>query len=394
MNLRSASLVALIVVAATGYGAVAGSHNQSAGSLELLPYPQEVKKLAGELRLGPPDVQTDDAVSGTEDIALQSMKRYLPRAGQSLTLRLGSIEEGFRQVWLTDEQRAFLQRPQTASEASIVVIDSRSITVVGKARWGMLYGVQTVNQLAIQARRESRDWIPGLEIRDWPDARWRCLAPQLAWYAGWGSRFEGYDNGNWTLDEWKWMVDWSLLHKCNAWAVCMYGLWPFTLPGYEEDTLDFDSFRYDLATGQKTPFHYSHRNIKHEFLPALFRYANASSIQVYAYIGKNTFNGTYIRRHPEADAKSLVAEALPFAPGLSAYWRAFIKRILEQGFNGFVLEDPETYHVPNQNEACYKTFWLPWAKEYGFKTAAETERYKPPLGVHVEYYRRFPRPEK
>ena len=37
--------------------------------------------------------------------------------------------------------------------------------------------------------------------------------------------------GNWTLDEWKWLVDWSLLHKCNGWAMCMYGYWPFTLPG-------------------------------------------------------------------------------------------------------------------------------------------------------------------
>ncbi len=76
----------------------------------------------------------------------------------------------------------------------------------------MLYGVQTVNQLTIQAGREKRDSIPCLEIRDWPEAKWRCLAPQLTWYAGWGSRFEGYDNGNWSLDEWKWMVDWSLPH--------------------------------------------------------------------------------------------------------------------------------------------------------------------------------------
>ena len=68
------------------------------------------------------------------------------------------------------------------------------------------------------------------------------------------------------------------------------------------------------------------------------------------------------------------------------YWDAFIKRILELGFNGFVFEDPETYHVPNQNELCYKTFWEPWAEKYGFRSVADTDQNKPPLGVHVEYY--------
>ncbi len=105
-----------------------------------------------------------------------------------------------------------------------------------------------------------------------------------------------------------------------------------------------------------------------------------------AYIGKNTFNGTYIKHHPEADGKSFVAEALPFTPGVHEYWDAFIKRILEEGFNGFVFEDPEMYHEPNQNEQRYKTFWEPWAAKYGFKSVADTNINKPPLGVQVEYY--------
>jgi hypothetical protein len=357
-----------------------------ASRFDLLPYPQEIKPLDGRLPLGPPTLKTEGPPSATQQIAEQSVRGYLPKSGNPVTVRLGSIEEGYQPRWLTDEQRQFLTRSETSPEASVLTIRPEGITVVAKGKWGMLYGVQTVNQLAVQAARARRDWVPAVAIRDWPAAAWRCLSPQLAWYAGWGSRFEGYDNGNWSLTEWKWMVDWSLLHKCNAWAICMYGKWPFSLPGYEADTLDFDSFYYDLPTGQKTPFHYTHRNIKREFLPALIRYANARGVQVHAYIGKNTFNGTYIKRHPEADGKSLVAEALPFVPGVRAYWDAFIKRILEQGFNGFVFEDPETYHVPSQNEQCYKTFWEPWAEKYGFKTVAGANPNKPPLGVHVEYY--------
>jgi hypothetical protein len=379
MNRRKFLVIA--VTLAVGAGGAA-----NADTLKLLPYPQEVTLRGGGLRLGPPDAKSKRAPSATEQIALQSLGRHLPRRGQAVAIRLGSVEEGYPHGWLTDAQRSFLAAAATSPEASVLTITPDGITVVGKGKWGMLYGVQTVNQLAVQAAREKRAALPCLTICDWPDAPWRCLSPQLAWYAGWGSRFEGYDNGNWTFDEWKWLVDWSLLHKCNAWAVCMYGKWPFTLPGYEADTLDFDSFYYDLKTGRKTPFHYTHRNIKKEFLPQLIRYANARGVQVYAYVGKNTFNGTYLQRHPEADAKSLVKEAIPFTPGVREYWDAFIQRILESGFNGFVFEDPETYHVANQNEQCYKTFWEPWAGKYGFRSVADTDKNKPPLGVQVEYY--------
>jgi hypothetical protein len=366
---------------------VAGRADTAAGAerLVLLPYPQEVQLLGGRLAAGPPACETVGAMSATERIAAESLGRYLPRTGPKVPVRLGSVEEGFDPKWLSAEQAEFLARPETSAEASVLAITKEGITVVGKGKWGMLFGVQTINQLAIQAAREGRDSFPCLKVRDWPDAAWRCLAPQLAWYAGWSTRREGYDNGNWSLDEWKWFVDWSLLHKFNAWAVCMYGNWPFTLPGYEADTLDFDSFRYDPATGLKTPYRYTHRNIKKEFLPELIRYANARGVRVHAYIGKNTFNGTYIRRHPEAASKSLVAEAIPFTPGLSDYWDAFLGRIIESGFNGFVLEDPETHHVPNGNARCFETFWEPWAAEYGFKKVADTDPNKPPLGVHIEY---------
>ena len=386
MNPHKLLAVAIILGAGAGCGACTPCAASSTDALELLPYPQEIQRLGGTLLLGPPDRKTDGAASDTVRTAVQSLSTYLPRTGRPVTVRLGSVEEGYEQRWLTDAQRSFLDKAETSPEASVLTITPGESRIVGKGKWGMLYGVQTVNQLTLQAVREKRDSIPCLAIRDWPEAKWRCLAPQLAWYAGWGSRFEGYDNGNWSLDEWKWMVDWSLLHKCNAWAVCMYGMWPFSLPGYEADTLDFESFYYDLKTGQKTPYHYMHRNIKKEFLPELIRYANARGVQVHAYIGKNTFNGTYIQRQPEADAKSVVKEAIPFTPGVHEYWEAFIKRILEQGFNGFVFEDPETYHVPNQDERCYKTFWEPWAREYGFRSVADTDQNKPPLGVHVEYY--------
>jgi hypothetical protein len=365
-----------------------GSPPLADDEIKLIPYPQEITKSAGNLALGPAEYVIPHP-SDTTAVAASSLSSYLPKSGNSVTVRLGSVEEGYDRSWLAVEDRAFLADPATSCEASLTRITSDGITVVGKGRWGMLYGVQTVNQLVRGNESKQGVWqmkteLPCLVIKDWPDTQWRCLSPTMTWYSGY-NRLEGYDLCNWTLDEWKWLVDWSLLHKCNGWAMCMYGNWPFTLPGYDECTLDVDSFHYDPATGQKTAYRFTHKNIQNEFLPELIRYANARGVHVHAYIGKNTFNGTYGIKHPDANAGG-AAELIPFHPGVHEYWDACIRRILEIGFNGFVFEDPEALHVPNQNEMCYKTFWEPWAERYGFTSIADTDPNKPPLGVHVEYY--------
>ena len=358
-------------------------------ALRLLPYPQEVELQSGRLSLGPAEYAAARSPSETERVARESLDSYLPRQGTAVPVRLGSVEEGYESEWLLPKDREFLADPQTSPEASVLSISDQGITVVGKGKWGMLYGVQTVNQLirgteTVQGLWRTNTSLPCLTMRDWPDLPWRCLSPQMTWYSGY-NRLEGYDNGNWTLDEWKWLVDWSLLHKCNGWALCMYGNWPFTVPGYEETTLDVDSFFYNPQTGKKEPHRFTHRNIQQEFLPELIRYANQRGVKIYAYIGKNSFNGTYGIKHPDANAGG-AAELIPFHPGVHEYWEAFIRRIVEIGFDGFVFEDPEAMHVPNQNAMCYTTFWEPWAETYGFKSVAETDQNNPPLGVQVEYY--------
>ena len=352
--------------------------------LRLLPYPQNVERLGGSLAVGPANYVTGSTQSSAVEIAKQSLNSYLPKTGKKTLIRLGSIEAGYDKSWLTAAQKTFLSKKETSEEAYVLTITSKGITIVGKGKIGMLYGVQTINQLLLDADRRPCRRVPCLSIRDWPDLKWRCLSPTMTWYSGY-NRLEGYDLCNWTLDEWKWLVDWSLLHKCNGWALCMYGYWPFTLPGYESNTLDVDSFRYNPETGRKEPYHFTHRNIRKEFLPELIRYANERGVQVYAYIGKNSFNGSLWRTRPETNCGG-AWELLPFASGVHEYWDAFIGRILDIGFNGFVFEDPEAYHVPNQNEQCWKTFWEPWAKTYGFKSVADTDENKPPIGVHLEYY--------
>ncbi len=229
--------------------------------LMLLPYPQEVKTLPGRLPLGPSSCATQGERSATEKVAAESLGSYLPKSGKAVRVRLGSVEEGYGTSWLENEDRAFLEDENTSPEACVLKIEPSGITIVGKGKWGMLYGAQTINQLAIDARRDGRDYLPCLEIRDWPDMKWRCQSPAMTWYSGY-NRIEGYDLCNWTLDEWKWLVEWTLLHKCNVWAMCMYGYWPFTLPGHESNELDVDSYFYNSETGQKEPWRFTHRNIR------------------------------------------------------------------------------------------------------------------------------------
>ena len=383
-------LLCILVIAAVCLLAAQVTFGQEGGmeNIKLLPYPRQIGWGEGSLNVGPASYVITDP-SDTTAVTQGSLDSYLPDSGASMTVRLGSAEEGYDTSWLSSGQNGFLSSSGTSDEAYILKIDDSGVTLVGKTRWAMLGGVQTLNQLVRGTETANGQWqiktsLPHLTILDWPDMPWRCLSPQMTWYSGY-NRLEGYDTGNWTLDEWKWLVDWSLLHKYNCWALVLCGYWPMTLPGHESQTLDVDSYFYNPATGQKEPRRFTHRNIQNEFLPELIQYANARGIKIYMYSAINSFNGLYWKTNPEMSAAGAV-ELLPFGPGVHEYWDAFLRRLLESGFNGFVFENPEAHHVPNQTQQCYDTFWAPWASKYGFSGIGDTDQNAPPLGVHVEYY--------
>jgi hypothetical protein len=275
--------------------AVEGTTDHETSDLRLLPHPQTVVRTSGSLPIGKPHYVTRGNPSPTATLAMDCLNRRLVNQNGSIPMRLGSVEEGYDASWLTPSDNEFLAAPDTSAEACVLTIAPAGITVVGKSKWGMLNGVQTICQLAEGPTCRGRQHLPCLSIRDWPDLKWRCLAPTLAWYSGW-NRLEGYDLCNGTEDEWRWLADWSLLHKCNAWAVCMYGYWPFRLPRYPKETLDVDSFFCNPKTGKKEPWRFTHPNIRREFFPEVIRYANERGIHVHAYIGKNSFNGCEFRR--------------------------------------------------------------------------------------------------
>ena len=151
---------------------------------KLLPFPQDLIGTKGSLRLGKPEFISAGSASRTKEMAKDSLRRFLGNRGRSIPVRLGSVEEGYDKSWIGLDENEFLLSRNTSDEASILHIRPREITVVGNGKWGMLYGVQTVNQLIIEARRKGENSIPCMTIRDWPDMRWRCLSPTLTWYSG------------------------------------------------------------------------------------------------------------------------------------------------------------------------------------------------------------------
>lgn len=118
----------------------------------------------GRRPLGPAVYRIAAVPSPTERIARDSLNYFLPPTGPPLPVRLGSVEEGYDPSWLTASQRSFLEAAATGPKAYLLTIAPEGITVVGKGRWGMLYGVQTVNQLGREALRQKRDFLPCLTI--------------------------------------------------------------------------------------------------------------------------------------------------------------------------------------------------------------------------------------
>jgi hypothetical protein len=117
--------------------------------MKLLPYPQQIGLTGGALPLGQPRwVPNQKQATATEQLARDSLRRSFPRGGPSIGIRLGSIEDGYDASWLAPGEKQFLLSEKTHSEVSVLRIASRGITVVGKGKYGMLYGVQTVCQLA------------------------------------------------------------------------------------------------------------------------------------------------------------------------------------------------------------------------------------------------------
>src|SRR5689334_5034305 len=121
------------VSAATGIGLMMGacktSHRageqtvlDSWNELKILPYPQQVEVVGGELPIGAPK-HFSSTQSKTVLLARQTLAQHLPsHVSKSMPVRMGSVEEGFDSSWLNSEEIDYLKSAQARDEASIVKI--------------------------------------------------------------------------------------------------------------------------------------------------------------------------------------------------------------------------------------------------------------------------------
>lgn len=236
---------------------------------------------------------------------------------------------------------------------------------------GFVYAAATLKQLL----EEDGDGfiLPRVRIRDWPSIEYRSLSTTFAWYAGYG-RF-GFDMQLWGVDEWKTFLDTCSDFKINQLNLCLYGYWPFHMPGYPESELK--GLRMKLWNPESENWvetEFMHPNIAQEFLPGLIEYGHLLGIKFYAYIGLNSYSGGYSNAHREkrmkmpADGKFINDfDSLCLSDETTIeYLKQSMRTIVAQGFDGIDFEESEEAFWYCRCDKCREKFWK------GNKTPEET----------------------
>lgn len=258
------------------------------------------------------------------------------------------------------EQLSSLPIPEQAYR---IVVGTEGVRLYALGAKGALNGVSTLVQLFELA--EGKD-LPALEATDGPDIERRIISPTMTWYAGFARI--GFGMQLWGEQGWQSFIDWCFRHKINGLNIVMYGFWPFEFPEYPETVLrDLKMKTWSAEINDWIEVSYTHPNLRKPFLSEMIRYANARGIEIYAYIGMNSYSGGYPVVHPES--RSVLSPALIEAghvnnydsmctsrPEVRDYLIASVRRIEEIGFNGLVFEESEEVQWFCQCAECQRKY--------------------------------------
>ncbi|GIO15932.1 hypothetical protein J19TS2_54870 [Cohnella xylanilytica] len=351
--------------------------NPNPSSVPLLPTPKRLTLGTGRTRIGREIVLTLDPVFGElagivrSELEHLGVKTIREAAGASNASDASDASNAPNAVSLSVLGRGEMPEPierelsgQDYPEQSYALLsEAGRLTVYALDRKGALNGIATVHQLIEGA---SGGEIPDLSIVDGPDIERRIVSPTLTWYAGFARA--GFGTQLWDGDRWRVFVDWCFRHKINALNVVMYGFWPFEFPEYSDTTLrDLRMETWSSEIGDWVEVRFTHPNLRKPFLEDLIRYANERGIEVYAYIGMNSYSGGYPVVHPES--RSVLSPELVAAGHVNnydslctsredvrRYLIASVRRIEEIGFDGLVFEESEEVQWFCQCSECQRKY--------------------------------------
>ena len=212
---------------------------------------------------------------------------------------------------------------------------------------GVLYAFSSIKQL-IRKNHKGRFTLPDFYLLDYPEVEQRALATTFAWYAGYGR--VGFDMQLWDFEDWKAFLDYCSDFKINQLNMCMYGYWPFKYDEYPETTLkDFKMKIWNEESENWIEIKYTHPNIVKEFLPDLINHAHDLCINIYAYIGLNSYNGGYSNIYK--DKRMKIPKNSKFINDFDTlcinnedtikYLKTSLKKITGIGFDGIIFEESE-----------------------------------------------------
>ena len=232
------------------------------------------------------------------------------------------------------------------SQGYQLIITPDQITLNYENRAGLINGLTSIKQLLVPTGDAFQ--LPCCEITDWPSLPVRAIAPTFSWYAGYGRI--GFDSQLWGYDEWQTYLNICLDNKINQFNLLMYGYWPIEMEDYPETV--FRNVPIEIWNAENRRWlkvRFTHPNLEEPFLDRLIKLAHHLEVNVFAYVGLNSYNGAYSIAHPEARMKPPASDQfLNDFDSLClsdednvAYIIDCMVHIAEMGFDGYTLEESE-----------------------------------------------------
>jgi hypothetical protein len=234
------------------------------------------------------------------------------------------------------------------SQGYHVTIKPNEIMLKFEHKSGFINGLTSIKQLLMEDDAGDGYFLPCCEIVDWPSIPVRAIAPTFSWYAGYGRI--GFDSQLWGYDEWVEYLNIALDNKINQFNMLMYGYWPIELEEYPETVFRNVPLKiWNPENRRWLTIRYTHPNLEKPFLDKFIELAHKLEVNMFAYVGLNSYNGAYSIAHPDARMKPPQTEkflndfdslCLSTEDNVQYIINCMV-RIAELGFDGYTLEESE-----------------------------------------------------